>query len=613
MANDYYIKSHITEIYDCHPDNLWVLVEQAKKLTPTRFKELTGVSIELLNSFLSNQYSKNNPSKRMGLRSMSPEMEQHLHDNEFASGIMDVMLNYGMPAGDLGRLSSYGEVIRDGKPDVVLTDYGLSDEVYSSHYQREGLREYFGHDIPDVSVDFDGGRILSNGEVVGEIDFWIRDYDDQKWGSLDKIAISKEHRGQGYGQRAMEKLIDHANQNNIIITLTPDEVFGGNRNQLEKWYKSLGFVLNKGKNKDYRTTQLMYRLPDGLNEYLQQQDLEDHSVTVDQVKDGGYGGFALQPDSVSQGGLNNEDLGYWHASDATKDKYELMPEAVQGVSNRTVNDLASKVSTKLGYGENPILIGGGENGMAYSLSPQLVLKITGDASEASASSKLKGREAKHLVKIYNVYKLTSNQFEGKDIYAIVLEKINTAAQGRIESMVNQMDDMIYKALDEKEDFDKIMLTYMMNPDYYEDVYHDVIEDIIGDHPDLSTLYNQFLDLIDELRDHGINSGDFLTMDNLGYRGNDLVYFDIGAADRVDFGKRKVKTMAMAEGGDTLYTNKYGSRDEDFLDERKISYMPNSSLVTVKKRCRIGGKGDGTSDACNQGDINALNIQPIKEN
>lgn len=75
-------------------------------------------------------------------------------------------------------------------------------------------------------------------------------------------------------------------------------------------------------------------------------------------------------------------------------------------------------------------------------------------------------------------------------------------------------------------------------------------------------------------------------------------------------------LNLNEDGTTLYTNKYGSVDEPMNEdivnifERIISYMPNSKTVKVKDNCKIGGKGDGTSDACNQGEIENLEISDI---
>jgi hypothetical protein len=66
--------------------------------------------------------------------------------------------------------------------------------------------------------------------------------------------------------------------------------------------------------------------------------------------------------------------------------------------------------------------------------------------------------------------------------------------------------------------------------------------------------------------------------------------------------------------DLEYHNVVGdaTQDEYALDEeRKKSYMAGSSSVEVKQKCRLAGNGN-TSTACNQGDINNLNIKPINE-
>ena len=65
--------------------------------------------------------------------------------------------------------------------------------------------------------------------------------------------------------------------------------------------------------------------------------------------------------------------------------------------------------------------------------------------------------------------------------------------------------------------------------------------------------------------------------------------------------------------DLEYHNVVGDATEDqyMLDERKLSSMAGSSTVEVKQKCRLAGNGN-TSTACNQGDINNLNIKPLKE-
>jgi GNAT superfamily N-acetyltransferase len=48
------------------------------------------------------------------------------------------------------------------------------------------------------------------------------------------------------------------------------------------------------------------------------------------------------------------------------------------------------------------------------------------------------------------------------------------------------------------------------------------------------------------------------------------------------------------------------------EERKKAWIPGSKAVTVKQRCRLGGKADGTSDACNQGDVGNLEFSSLNE-
>jgi hypothetical protein len=65
--------------------------------------------------------------------------------------------------------------------------------------------------------------------------------------------------------------------------------------------------------------------------------------------------------------------------------------------------------------------------------------------------------------------------------------------------------------------------------------------------------------------------------------------------------------------DLEYHNVVGDATQDKyeLDERIKSFQPGSKSVEVKQKCRLAGNGN-TSTACNQGDINNLNIKPIKE-
>lgn len=100
-------------------------------------------------------------------------------------------------------------------------------------------------------------EILHNGDLAGEMQ--VNNNDD--FMILNKIQINPEHRGMGHANDAMQLLMGYADANDKIIALTPDNVWGASKEKLKRWYKSLGFEMNKGRKVDHRTRELMIRQP----------------------------------------------------------------------------------------------------------------------------------------------------------------------------------------------------------------------------------------------------------------------------------------------------------------------------------------------------------------
>jgi GNAT superfamily N-acetyltransferase len=77
---------------------------------------------------------------------------------------------------------------------------------------------------------------------------------------LHNIWIPPEKRGQGVGGRIMKGLSKYADKQGKRITLNqaPEK---GKKEKLAKFYKSHGFQANKGKNKDFSTTDTHIRHP----------------------------------------------------------------------------------------------------------------------------------------------------------------------------------------------------------------------------------------------------------------------------------------------------------------------------------------------------------------
>ena len=99
--------------------------------------------------------------------------------------------------------------------------------------------------------------------VAQDLGIELRIYDDDRNDilTLDTMIVPEELRGQGLGSEAMKKIIKYADNNDKIVALTPSDAFGGNKNRLIKFYKQFGFVMNKGRNKNYATRELMIRNP----------------------------------------------------------------------------------------------------------------------------------------------------------------------------------------------------------------------------------------------------------------------------------------------------------------------------------------------------------------
>lgn len=156
-----------------------------------------------------------------------------------------------------GGEPSDSKKITDWQPIPKVKVKGVIREVA---HGNKILKESVGE---KVVVNFEDDSIMLGPNKIGDFQlFEVRD----KYLLVDKIFIDEAYRGQGYATEAMKQIISHANQQNLILALTPDNMWGSNVNKLKNWYKSLGFIMNKGKKKDFGTMQLMYKLPDSLNE-----------------------------------------------------------------------------------------------------------------------------------------------------------------------------------------------------------------------------------------------------------------------------------------------------------------------------------------------------------
>ena len=80
--------------------------------------------------------------------------------------------------------------------------------------------------------------------------------------TLNQIVIPPNQRRAGTGTEIIEEIIKYADAKGIPVALTPDATYGGNKKQLIKFYRRLGFKPNKGRNKDFQFRETYIRQPE---------------------------------------------------------------------------------------------------------------------------------------------------------------------------------------------------------------------------------------------------------------------------------------------------------------------------------------------------------------
>jgi len=78
---------------------------------------------------------------------------------------------------------------------------------------------------------------------------------------INKIVVPKDNRNEGIGSSFMTKLTELADEYGVILTLSPENTYGGTVSRLKQFYKRFGFRDNKGRTRDNRFWYAMIREP----------------------------------------------------------------------------------------------------------------------------------------------------------------------------------------------------------------------------------------------------------------------------------------------------------------------------------------------------------------
>ena len=177
-----------------------------------------------------------------------------------------------------GQTTGYGSEVVE--VNIPLSDLQLDDLFKTEAHLRLPLNragEKVAVDVVDATPIRAGTTTKSAVEEFGEqmvqkhrlSDFEIHEIKNPETGiddiQLSMITVPKESRKQGIGSAAIQDLINFADEHGKRITLTTNikspEWGTTSSARLKKFYKQFGFVENKGRNKDFRIRDNMYRDP----------------------------------------------------------------------------------------------------------------------------------------------------------------------------------------------------------------------------------------------------------------------------------------------------------------------------------------------------------------
>jgi len=144
-----YFSSILAQVFDSHPDGLWVEMEKAIPINKYEFRRLTEFKIEDVGAYLINFQDENN-GKKTRFHQQKPLVDR-LDNDEFIQQLREFVAGTDALAGDLGQASSYGVVRRNGSDELVLIDFGITTNIYQDFYTESLENKNFINENPLIA------------------------------------------------------------------------------------------------------------------------------------------------------------------------------------------------------------------------------------------------------------------------------------------------------------------------------------------------------------------------------------------------------------------------------------------------------------------------------
>lgn len=244
-----------------------------------------------------------NPDRAQIERVSNPDFEQSemwknlsKEDQVKFKAIIDDVEQPKQSEGNANALEAQSEGTNEQAPDKTKSEESVDDVAIDKKTEiKPNTEQEQSKEIADKKLMAKSPNLKISADYKKEVNKEFPDVSFQfssrdKLLSLDKIVVPKSMRGTGVGTQAMNKIISKADKQGHTIDLVPSSDFGGNKKRLVEFYKSFGFVENKGKNKDYEISGAMYRIPKQKDKVTQTKITKDtppaklNSMAVTEVK-----------------------------------------------------------------------------------------------------------------------------------------------------------------------------------------------------------------------------------------------------------------------------------------------------------------------------------------
>ena len=136
VAQNYGVLPTLFKVAD---DYSYIITEYVLPSKAQDFKQCLGMSFNDFCEFVKKCYiSYAGRRESFGVSSTidDDKFSEMLENNEWLDQFYTYLSDYQPPVGDLLRIANYGLCQRDGQPEIVLLDSGLTQQVWDEYYRR---------------------------------------------------------------------------------------------------------------------------------------------------------------------------------------------------------------------------------------------------------------------------------------------------------------------------------------------------------------------------------------------------------------------------------------------------------------------------------------------